>query len=257
MHVLLTGASSGIGAALARHCGAAGMKVSLVARSKDKLEKLAAEIADAGGEAAVFARDLTDLAAVDRLAAEAAEALGPIDVLVNNAGMDIIERYTETDVDAAARLLTLNLHAPLRLTRSVLPGMLERHSGTIVDVSSVASFTLQPYGTHYTASKAALAAADRQLRWELRGTGVRVLTVYPGPIETPMGDLGQRAYKGDLKTSGLPWGNVDTLAEKILRAIDLGHSELVYPPIYRVVKWFPWTVDWFGRFVNIELSPLR
>ncbi|MFT4978870.1 MAG: short-subunit dehydrogenase [Myxococcota bacterium] len=235
MHVLLTGASSGIGAALAQAFSAAGHSLTLVARREDRLRALAETL----GPTQVLVRDLLDPAAVEGLAEAAVAALGPVDVLVNNAGMELLAASHRLDPGQAERLLRLNLLVPLQLTRQVLPAMRDRGSGCIVDVASVAAFASQPFATHYCASKAGLAAAGRQLRWELAGSGVHVLTVYPGPIHTEMGQRALSAYATDPSGGWLPWGTADELSRRILRAIDRRQGELVYPSIYRVARWVP------------------
>jgi len=250
VHVLLTGASSGIGEGLARCFGAAGHRLSLVARREDRLRAIAADIPDAS----VLPRDLLDPQSVDSLVADAEAVLGPVDVLVNNAGMQILARSHQLDPDRAERLMALNLLVPMRLTRQVLPGMLERDRGTVVDIASVAAFAGQPFGVHYATSKAGLAAAGRQLRWELKGTGVNVLTVYPGPIHTEMGHGAMSAYTEDPSGGMLPWGTCDELGRRILRAVDRRQDELVYPSVYRVAKWIPALTTLVTRFVRADLA---
>lgn len=249
MHVLLTGASSGIGEGLARIFGAEGHRLTLVARRAERLQALAAELP----EAHVEARDLLEPSQVAGLVEAATAALGPVDVLVNNAGMELLDHSDTLDPDQAERLLRLNLLAPLRLTRQVLPQMRARRCGTIVDIASVAAFASQPFATHYCASKAGLAAAGHQLRWELQGTGVHVLTVYPGPIHTDMGHRALSSYTTDPSGGLLPWGTVDVLGRRILRAIDREQDELVYPQIYRVAKAFPAITRLLTRFTQAEL----
>ena len=132
MHVVVTGASSGIGEAIAREYFARGASVTLVARRKEHLERIAA----AGtGRAHVVNADLADPGAAWTWVDEAESALGPIDVLVNNAGIQIVKHAADTEWDAAERLLRLDLLVPLRLTTLVLQRMIPRRSGTIVDIA--------------------------------------------------------------------------------------------------------------------------
>src|SRR4030095_2258424 len=108
------------------------------------------------------------------------------DVLVNNAGIQIVQRVTETDWSAAERLLHLDLHVPLRLTTLVLRRMIPRRSGTIVDISSMAALAPTPGMYFYNAAKAGLAAASEGLRAEMKPHGIHVVTVYPGPVRSDM-----------------------------------------------------------------------
>lgn len=242
-HVVITGASAGIGAGIARELARAGASLTLVARRRELLERLAAEV---GVPCHLVPRDLSE-PSTDWLR-EAEAALGPVDVLVNNAGVELVARYDETDMARAERLLRLNLHVPLALTRAVLPGMLARGRGTIVDVASVAALAPMRGYVVYAASKAGLAAASEALRGELRGTGVHVVTVYPGPIHT---DLGHAAV-ADLEPSPwvdrVPWGTTEGLARLVRRAIERRRARVIYPRVYALARWFPWLAraltDW-------------
>jgi len=249
MHVLLTGASSGIGAALAVALSKEGHTLTLVARRKAKLD----EVADAcPGTAHVLPTDLTDPDAVAGLV-DAAEAVGgPVEALINNAGIELIGAAATLDPDGLERLFRLNLLTPVHLTRAVLPGMLDRGAGTIVDIASVGAFIPPPYGSHYGASKAALATMGHGLRWELRDSPVRVITVYPGPIETDMGTRVIDEYTAD-PSAGLPWGTADQLAQRIISAMARGKAEVFYPRFYRASRWFQMITLWIMRFRRIAL----
>jgi short-subunit dehydrogenase len=235
MHVLITGASSGIGEALAIAWSRRGASVTLCARRKSELQRVANQLSHAHIE-------VCDLAQLDNLAnlvASAEASLGPVDVLVNNAGMEKVAPTLEIDLQLSEKLMTLNLFAPLRLTRAVLPGMLDRGRGAVVDISSVAAFAPPPFTTYYSASKAGLARASALLGAEVRPKGVQVLTVYPGPIHTELGQRAQDAYAQNWTHKLLPWGRPDQLAHRILSALDRNRTELVYPRPYVVAKWFP------------------
>ena len=238
-HVVVTGASSGIGAAMVKDLVGAGARVSLVARRKDLLEALAKE---AGGECAVIERDLADSPTATECLAQAERALGPIDVLVNNAGMENTGPTAESSVENAVKLLHLNLHTPLLLTRALLPGLLER-GGTVVNVASVSGLTPPPTQAWYGASKAGLAAFSEALRGELRQSRVNVVTVYPGPVTTPMADAAYAAFGGRKGLVGaLPEGKPEVLAERIRYAIERGRGRIVYPRFYALARIFPWLV---------------
>ena len=249
MHVAVTGASSGIGEAIAREFAAHGAAVTLVARRRERLEVLAAELE----RAHVVAHDLSDPERAADWIAGAEAALGPIDVLVNNAGIQIVSRTEEVDPGHGDKLLKLNVLAPMRLTLAVLPAMLARGAGTIVDVASLAALAPTPSMYHYNASKGALAAASESLRGELRGTGVHVVCVYPGPVKTAMADAAMASY-GDVRAGQLahmPTGDTATLARKVRRAVERREARVIYPGIYRLARWFPGTTRW----VLDRLSP--
>jgi NADP-dependent 3-hydroxy acid dehydrogenase YdfG len=184
--VVITGASRGIGAAIAARCGAEGYRLALIARSEVPLRAVAASV---GGGAAVFPCDVTDAAAVARTAAEITAALGaPPDVLINNAGLFQLARAdTMSPADFSAVVQT-NLVAPFLLTRAFLSGMRQRGSGTILTLGSVADRTAFPENGAYAASKYGLRALHEAMRAELRGSGVRAMLVSPGPVDTPLWD---------------------------------------------------------------------
>jgi short-subunit dehydrogenase len=235
-HVAITGASSGIGAALAREFARAGASVTVVARRRELLEGLAKELP---GRSHVAAADLSNPAVAADWVADAEAALGPIDVLVNNAGVELISRYEQMDIDAADRCLRLNLHTPLRLTHAVLPGMLARRAGAIVDVCSVAALAPARGYAVYAASKAGLSAASTALRAELRGTGVHVVTVYPGPVRTDMGAKAVAALEESPWVERAPWGTPDVLARLVREAVERRRAVVVYPRFYGLSRWFP------------------
>ncbi len=183
-HVLVTGASRGIGAAIARELAAKGASLTLVARDQQKLDALAAEI---GGR--VLAADLTDPAAIDGLVARAEASGGPVDALVNNAGVDESGLFWELDTAALRRLIDLNVFAAMELSRQVLPGMVTRGKGHIVNLSSMASVGVWPGLAAYSATKAALSHFSAGLRADLKGLPIGVTNVQVGFVTpTDMAD---------------------------------------------------------------------
>jgi short-subunit dehydrogenase len=180
--VLVTGASRGIGAELAREFSAAGARVALVARSADAIAKLAADL---GGDS--YAADLNDPEQVRGLI-ERVEHDGPVDVLVNNAGDGAQGRFVAMEAERVERQLRVNLLTPVELCRQALPGMLARGTGHIVNVSSMAGTNALPGMTPYSTSKAGLSHFTAMLRAELRGTPVRTTLVQLGPVATEMID---------------------------------------------------------------------
>lgn len=235
MHVAITGASSGIGEAVARAFAARDASLTLVARREPLLRKLAAELPT---PTHVEVADLADLTRCCDWIAPAEAELGPIDVLVNNAGITSTGPFREISVEESERLLRINLLAPLRITRAVLPGMLERRRGTIVDVASVAAFLSLPGMVDYSASKGGFAAASETLRTELHGTGVHVVTVYPGPVSTAMADTARKAYVPDFRQRLVYEGKPDALAKLIVEAVRKRYARVIYPRGYTLARAF-------------------
>ena len=184
--VLITGASSGIGRASALKLGAAGAEVILVARTAGALEELRDEIAAVGGTAHARPCDLTDLDAVDALAAEALEAHGEVDVLVNNAGHSIRRAVTASRADDYERTARLNYLAATRLTLALLPAMESRGFGHVVNVTTLGLQAATPRFSAYLGSKAALEAFGRSLAAEGRGRGIHVTSVHLPLVRTEM-----------------------------------------------------------------------
>jgi len=178
--VLITGASRGIGAQLAETCAARGARVALVARSEESLAKLAADL---GGDA--YPADLSDSTAIGPLVARV-EADGPIDVLVNNAGVDLTGALIELPAEKIEQLLAVNLLAPMLLCRDVMPGMIGRGRGHILNVSSLAGTNALPGVVPYSTSKAGLSHFTACLRAELKGTCITTTLAEVGPVESSM-----------------------------------------------------------------------
>ena len=248
MHVAVTGASSGIGEAIAREFARAGDKVTLVARRRELLDKLAAEL---GGSPHVVTKDLSDPAtAADWIAA--AEAVhGPIDVLVNNAGIENSGTFEDSDEAHALKLFRTNLETPAVLARRLVPAMVARRSGTIVNVASVAAYAAMPLMSWYGASKAGFASFSETLRAELRGTGVNLVTVYPGPVKTAMGDAAYETFGGRKGLAAVaPEGTTDVLARRVRRAVLKGKARVIYPRFYSLPFYFPWIGRWSAFWVG-------
>ena len=181
---LVTGASRGIGAATAQALDRAGARVALVARSEDQLQQVAAGLSH---EPVVVPADLGQASAPAAVAATAMEAFGgPVDVLVNNAAAAARVPTVETDAALIDALLAVNVRAPLLLIAALVPGMIERGHGSIVNLSSVSGLVGTPRRAAYAASKGALDAATRSLAMELGPHGIRVNSVAPGVVDTDL-----------------------------------------------------------------------
>jgi NADP-dependent 3-hydroxy acid dehydrogenase YdfG len=210
---LVTGASRGIGAAIARSLAAAGARVALVARGPDALRALARELGE--GHLAVVA-DCTKPGDVARLAADVtAWAGGPPEILVNNAGVYPRARLHEQDPEAFAATLDANLAAPFRVLHAFLPAMRARGSGHVVSIGTVADRNIWPMNGAYSASKYGLRALHETLHAESRGSGVRATLVAPGAVDTDIWD----AHEAEL-------GKTLARREAMLRPEDVARAVL-------------------------------
>ncbi|MFE6886748.1 SDR family oxidoreductase [Streptomyces sp. NPDC057694] len=178
--VVITGASSGIGAATARLLSAHGHSLLLLARRLDKLEELSLP------DALCRKVDVTDRAAVAAAIREAEGRYGPVDALINNAGAMLLGRIVDQPEDEWDRMIDLNVKAVLHATRAVLPGMVDRRAGTVINISSVAGRKTFPNHTAYVGTKFAVHAMSENLREEVAPYGVRVVTIAPGAVETEL-----------------------------------------------------------------------
>lgn len=184
--VFITGASAGIGAACARTFAAHGARLLLAARRTERLEELARELRDAHGtECHLLALDVRDAAAVQGVVASLPAEWAEIDVLVNNAGLGRgMDKLQQGDVQGWDEMVDTNVKGLLYVSRAVLPGMVERGRGHVINLGSVAGHEVYPGGAVYCATKHAVGAITRGMRMDLLGTGVRVSTVDPGMVET-------------------------------------------------------------------------
>jgi short-subunit dehydrogenase len=227
-NAIVTGASRGIGPYIARELAARGMRVALVARSTHELEKLAADLTASGAVAVALAGDVTSREDRERVVAVAEQTLGPVDVLVNNAGGDPQREYHNLSEEEIEDVLLLNLHAPLLLARLLLPAMLERGRGHVVNVSSMAGRTSFPYTEAYGAAKDGLIAFTRIWRGDYRARGVSASTLILGPV----GEAGVGARTADEVGLKLPPFLVSParIGKATVRAIEGDKAELTLMP---------------------------
>jgi NAD(P)-dependent dehydrogenase (short-subunit alcohol dehydrogenase family) len=216
--VIVTGASSGIGAETAMRLGRSGMTVVLAARRAEELAEVAARISGAGGRAVAVPTDLRDPAAVTALIDQARAVSGRIDGLVNNAGVGGAPSILTDDVVVDA-MIDVNLRAPIRLMRAVVPIMREQGRGSIVNIGSVAGEI--GIGGAYSATKFALRGMTDSVRRELAGTGIGVTLIEPGYIATPFN-----------RRTGLPGPEI--VAAAVERALRRPRRRIVVPFKYRV-----------------------
>ncbi len=229
-HVLVTGASRGIGEAIARRFVAEGAHVVGVARNGELLGKV---MADMGGVAVVA--DLADPAQVDGLIARVERDNGPVDILVNNAGLDMVGALVDTSPEDIRTIHQVNLVTPIELCRQVLPGMLLRGRGRIVNISSLAGVGGFAGMTSYCSTKGGLTNFTGVLRLELKGTPIRATLVELGPIPTDMLDNvndytpTRKSFDRFYKLQMLVDVPKETVAEEVVAAVEKGRRHVRIP----------------------------
>lgn len=255
-HVVVTGASRGIGEALARRFAERGARVTVVARSGTAL----ASVASAIGGTAVTA-DLSDDSVVDGLVARIEREIGPIDVLVNNAGVETTLPVAVEDPRAIRTVSRVNLEVPMLLTRAVLPGMIARGSGSLVYVSSIAGTAGFPSMAPYGATKAGILNFAAGLRRELLRSPVDVTVVAPGPVDTQMWDNVEDANASlarmvrRFRVLGLlPKTTPARLAARTVRAVERGRPHVRHP--HRLFFNF-WLNAAPNRIANLAVTGVR
>jgi short-subunit dehydrogenase len=226
---LVTGATSGIGAAFARRLAADGHDVVLVARDTARLDETAGRLREeAGVQVEVLAADLATEAGQDAVASRLADAHRPVDLLVNSAGLSLNTPFLRSTAEAEARLLSLNVNAVMRLTLAALPGMVERRRGAIVNVSSVAGFGAAMPGSTYPATKAWVTNFTESVALSVARFGVQLMALCPGYVRT---EFHQRAGINMSKTPDWMWLDVDELVADALR--DLRRGKVVSVPDWK------------------------
>jgi short-subunit dehydrogenase len=244
--VLLTGASSGIGRALALELARAGAKQVLVARQLDKLEEVRSEIESLGGEAAVCAGDVTDPTVCQIALERCRDHYRGIDVLINNAGVGGLGRFDEASPERLQQIINVNFVAVAEWTRATLPDLREGSNPLIVNMGSILGHRGIPFFSEYCASKFALRGFHESLRPELARDGVDMLLVTPGSTDTEFYD---NAIDG---RKPLPWArsgavSAEAVAVATVRAMRKGKREIIPNTQGRMLVWAnrlcPWLVD--------------
>ena len=231
--VLITGASSGIGEATARHLAAQGYRVVMGARRTERLEHIASQISETGGSAEFRALDVTDLADMQAFVAFAQDKFGPVDVLVNNAGVMPLSALHELKVEEWNRMIDVNVRGVLHGIAAVLPAMRERKSGQIINVSSVGAHQVSPTAAVYCATKFAVNAISEGLRQE--NPDVRVTVISPGVVESELADsisdpASRELMKGYRSIALQPDAIARAIAYAIEQPEDVNTAEIIVRP---------------------------
>ena len=242
---IVTGASSGIGLAVARKLVAAGARVALVARTKAKLEDAVRELGEE--RAAAYPLDVKDFAALASLPEQVKQRFGGLDVLVNNAGLNHRGSVLEHSAAELADVITTNLTAPVYLTRAAIPHL--RRGGFVVNVASLAGMVPVPHEAAYSASKAGLRAFTRSLDDELGARGLTACLVSPGPVDT--GFVGDVEHVPDLVFSQ-PMRSAEQVADAVLECLETGEREIAIPRLSGALA----TVGYLFPSVARGLRPL-
>ena len=227
-HILVTGASAGIGAALAEGFAARGATVGICARRGDRLADVLERVRAHAPESRSWTIDLADLDAIAGFAKQVDQELGGVDVLVNNAGIPKRRHVTRLTPDECEAVMRINYFSPVRLTLALLPGIIER-GGHIVNVSSVAARLGPPIEAAYAASKAAITAFSECMSVDLRATPVGVHVINPGVIDTELFTLPDNEEGFHQALDALP---VESIVEPVLAVLDSGAIEAYVP------EWF-------------------
>jgi short-subunit dehydrogenase len=246
---LVTGASSGIGRALAKELAARGAILAISARRRDLLESLAEEIASgAGTEPTIVEKDLSRAGAAEALAAEVRETLGQVDLLVNNAGGGVGGRISAVgDREESREAMEINYWSPLALIKALVPAMAERGRGAVINVTSMAQVSTWPGFGAYAATKGALAVATETLAMELADSGVNVIEVIPGPVDTAVQGETRLAPGIERILARIPLGDPAVLAHLIADGLERGKARVIYPRRAQFGYVLPTLVRWDTR----------
>jgi short-subunit dehydrogenase len=259
---IVTGASRGVGPYICRRLAREKMNLVLVARSAAMLETTAAELRGCGVKALVVPIDLANREDLMALVDAAVQEFGVVDVLVNCAGIANVFSYHKLHADNIERVIQVNLIAPMILTRMLLPGMLERGRGHIVNISSIAGRASPPYGEAYGASKAGLIGFTESLRAEYRGTGVSASVILPGFVRGAGMYQDSKEKTGVMAARWLGGCSPESVARAVLKAIQKDRAEVIVNippmrPLAVLLQISPWLREWVLRSIGYPTAFAR
>jgi short-subunit dehydrogenase len=246
--VLLTGGSRGLGPVIAESLAKRGAIIALTARSKTGLDTVASNLGAKGTEIISFPADLSQPPQREKLIKDVLNEFGKIDILINNAGLETEGAYTELAWASIQETIEVNLTAPMELTHLVLPGMLKRKSGHIVNISSIAAKSGGPYAATYSGTKAGMAEWTRGLRLELRNSGIHFSSIFPGYVR----EVGMFARFGMTPPRMVGSCHPSKVAEAVVRAILKKRKEVIINSqplryVFMLNEFSPSMGDWLMR----------
>jgi short-subunit dehydrogenase len=257
--IVITGASSGIGEAVARLFASNGYNLVLAARRKEKLDMLAGEIHAENCEVLVVPTDITRLDQIENLVSKTISNFGYIDILLNNAGLGRLNWLEKLDPEKDIEFqIKVNLIGLIQLTHAVLPHMIARKQGHIINMGSIAGLIATPTYSVYAASKYGLRGFTEALRREISIYGIEVTGIYPGGVATAFGEKAGIRRKTKVSTPKYLKLSVDDVAHAVLKVVKKPHRALIIPALMRPAVWlsviFPGIVDKVieHRFTNRE-----
>ncbi len=222
-NIVLTGAAGGIGSNIALQLADKGARLALLERDAQALQELARQIETRGGNAECFVVDLLDRDARDRVISDIDQRFGSIDVLINAAGTMSYRPFAEEDPVVLERILQLNTIAPMMLTRKILPGMLERNTGRVVNIGSTFGSIAFAWFSAYSASKFALRGFSEALRRELADSGIGVTYIAPRAVKT---SLNTEAVYQMAEATGMNMDSPEWVAERVIKAIERDRKDV-------------------------------
>jgi len=250
---LITGASEGVGQAIAEAFSRYNMKLGLLARSQDKLDQIAETVNRNGSEAIILKADLKNRPAIEDAIEKFKGEFGVLDFLINNAGISVRGYWSNISLDSELDIMAVNYAAPVTLIRAVLPDMLKSKKGHIVNINTIGGLYAAPYNGAYCASKWALLAYVESLAYELESTNVHISSLFPGPIDTRF--LSNPNFENFRKSPNIVSPNY--IAQKVLSVIDSPKERVFIGSLFKllVVKIANFNPRFFRKIIEKKNTP--